>query len=62
MIELKTNWVPKLKGHNLPWKVTKSFTSPDGESVHRIEKYQGGRNSPALVTEKHLRAHFTQQP
>ncbi len=56
---LKTKWTPK-KGE-LHWIVTKVFTSDDGEQVFRIEKYQGGRNSPALITMKKLKEQFVKQ-
>ena len=52
-------WCPKATHSNLPWKLTKIFEAQDGEQVFRLEKYQGGRNSPALLTKKKLLQNFT---
>ena len=52
-------WRPKATYSNLPWKLTKIFEAQDGEQVFRLEKYQGGRNSPALLTKKKLLQNFT---
>lgn len=60
MIELGTSWRPKATHSNLPWKLTKIFIAEDGETVYRLEKYQGGRNSPALLTKKKLLQNFKQ--
>ena len=54
-----TSWRPKVTHSNLPWKLTKIFEAQDGEQVFRLEKYQGGRNSPALLTKKKLLQNFT---
>lgn len=54
-----TSWRPKKPHSTLPWKLTKIFESHDGEQVFRLEKYQGGRNSPALITKKKLLQNFT---
>jgi hypothetical protein len=51
---------PKVSHSNLPWKLTKIFIAEDGEQVYRLEKYQGGRNSPALLTKKKLLRNFKQ--
>lgn len=55
-----TNWRPKVPHSTLPWKLTKIFIAEDGETVYRLEKYQGGRNSPALLTKKKLLQNFKQ--
>lgn len=60
MIELGTSWRPKVFHSNLPWKLTKIFIAEDGEIVYRLEKYQGGRNSPALLIKKKLLQNFKQ--
>lgn len=52
-------WYPKATHSNLPWKLTKIFEAQDSEQVFRLEKYQGGRNSPALLTKKKLLQNFT---
>jgi hypothetical protein len=49
-------WVPKQGG--LPWKLTDIFHSEMGRTAVQIEKYQGGRNSPAIMTTKRLKARF----
>jgi len=58
---ISTSWVPKSQNHPLPWKLTKIFLAEDGEEVYRLEKYQGGRNSPALITKKKLHQNFKQE-
>lgn len=55
-----SNWRPKVAHSNLPWRLTKIFVAEDGEQVYRLEKYQGGRNSPALLTKKKLLQNFKQ--
>lgn len=60
-IAVGDEWEPKKSfGKPLPWKVTKVFESihGDGERVFQIEKYQGGRNSPALITGNRLHTNF----
>jgi len=57
---IDSTWYPKNQQNPLPWKLTKVFTGEDGEQVFRLEKYQGGRNSPALVTRKQLNKNFRQ--
>jgi len=55
-----TKWVPKSgQFNNLHWKVTDYFTSVYGRTAVQIEKYQGGRNSPAIITIKRLKKNFT---
>lgn len=60
-ISVGSKWVPVKGVNNLHWTVTKQFTAEDGESVYRIEKIYGGRNSPGLITGKRLKANFTQK-
>lgn len=55
---LGTSWVPKKNGQNIPWKVTDIFVSINGRTAVQIEKYQGGRNSPSIMTSKRLRRFF----
>lgn len=55
---LGTSWIPKTNGQNLPWKVTDIFVSINGKTAVQIEKYQGGRNSPSIITTKRLRRFF----
>jgi hypothetical protein len=55
---LGTSWTPKKGG--LPWKVTDVFTSHYNCDAVKIEKYQGGRNSPAIITFKKLKQNFNQ--
>lgn len=57
-IEPGDSFTPRKGYAPLPWKVTKVFTAPDGERVFRLEKYQGGRNSPGLLTGKQLWKNF----
>ncbi len=59
-IEIGQKWVPKTNISNLHWKLTKVFLAEDGETVYRLEKYQGGRNSPALLTKRKLLQNFKQ--
>lgn len=57
-----TKWVPKSgQFKNLHWKVTDYFTSIYGRTAVQIEKYQGGRNSPAIITIKRLKKNFTKK-
>ena len=58
MVAINTSWRPKVSHSSLPWKLTKIFIAEDGETVYRLEKYQGGRNSPALLTKKKLLQNF----
>jgi hypothetical protein len=54
---LKTSWRPKQGG--LPWKVTDIYQSTlRGNYAVMIEKYQGGRNSPAIITLNRLKKNF----
>jgi hypothetical protein len=54
---LGTKWIPK-NGRSGHWKVTDIFGSVNGRTAVQIEKYQGGRNSPAIVTTKRLKKFF----
>lgn len=56
-----SKWRPKNDAFALHWKLTKVFTSEDGEKVYRIEKYQGGRNSPAVLTLRKLKQQFVEK-
>ena len=57
---LKSQWRPTRGIHNLPWKVVRHFAATDDNgAVLQLEKYQGGRNSPAYLTLNRLRANFT---
>lgn len=58
---LKSLWVPKNQKFPLSWKLTKIFIAEDGEEVYRLEKYQGGRNSPAILTRNKLFQNFKKQ-
>jgi hypothetical protein len=54
---LKTSWIPKQGG--LPWKITDIYQSTtQGNYAVMIEKYQGGRNSPAIITVNRLKKNF----
>jgi len=56
---LGSNWTPKKGG--LPWKVTDVFASKVGteRTAVQIEKYQGGRNSPQIISVKRLKRFFS---
>jgi hypothetical protein len=51
-----SQWEPKRGG--LPWKVTDIFRSEMGRIAVQLEKYQGGRNSPAIITTNNLKKRF----
>lgn len=55
-ISIGSEWVPKKGG--LPWKLTDIYHSEMGRTAVQLEKYQGGRNSPAIITTKRLRRFF----
>jgi len=55
-----TEWRPKNRDFGNTWKVTDVFFSLHGRTAIQLEKYQGGRNSPAIITTKKLRQNFTQ--
>jgi len=55
-----TEWRPKNREFGNTWKCTDVFYSVNGRSAVQLEKYQGGRNSPAIMTTKKLRQNFTQ--
>lgn len=57
---LKSEWIPKKNSGNLSWKVTDVFISYNGTHAVQIEKYQGGQNSPAIITLKKLKSSFYQ--
>lgn len=54
----ETHWKP-LGGICVPFQnVRRKPIAEDGETVYRLEKYQGGRNSPALLTKRKLLQNF----
>lgn len=55
-IYIGSEWVPKKGG--LPWKLTDIYHSEMGRTAVQLEKYQGGRNSPVIITTKRLRRFF----
>lgn len=57
-IVIGSQWVPKKGRSPLPWKLTDIFHSEMGRTAVQIEKYQGGRNSPAIITTKRLKKNF----
>lgn len=59
IITIGSQWVPKKGG--LPWKLTDIFKSEMGRIAVQLEKYQGGRNSPAIITTKKLKENFKLQ-
>lgn len=59
-ITIGSNWRPKKGG--LPWKLTDIFHSEMGRIAVQLEKYQGGRNSPAIITTKKLKQNFEYLP
>lgn len=56
MVTIGSSWRPKKGG--LPWKLTDIFRSEMGRTAVQLEKYQGGRNSPAILTTKKLKQNF----
>lgn len=56
VITIGSSWRPKKGG--LPWKLTDIFHSEMGRTAVQLEKYQGGRNSPAILTTKKLKQNF----
>ena len=60
-----TKWVPNVdSGPNpLHWKCTDVFYSATRKVIAlQIEKYQGGRNSPAIITLPRLKRRFNRVP
>lgn len=56
---LHSCWLPAKGDHKLHWKVVRHFAATDDNgAVLQLEKYQGGRNSPAYLTLNRLLAHF----
>ena len=53
-----TSWKPKKSDHKLPWKITDVYSPVAGRTAVQLEKYQGGRNSPAIITIKQLNRNF----
>ena len=54
-----SEWKPKNRPNDVPWKVTDAALSHYGLWIVQLTKYQGGRNSPALMTTKKLMQNFT---
>jgi hypothetical protein len=55
-----TQWRPKNRQFGNTWKCTDVYHSIGGRVAVQLEKYQGGRNSPAIITTKKLRQNFNQ--
>lgn len=55
--EIGSQWEPK-RGEKLPWRLTDVYHSKFGRTAVQLEKYQGGRNSPTILTTKRLKKFF----
>ncbi len=57
-IVIGSEWIPKNQKFPTHWKLTDIFHSEMGKTAVQLEKYQGRRNSPAIITTKRLREFF----